>query len=416
MIVEAGIAKAIAAGGGLVSGVALIAGMAGGGQVATAQADQEKFTSAVCAYTSNTPTRVRPIKDLTKEQAANAKTIVNTARELGLPERAAVLGVATGLQESNLRTGVVGDHGQAHGVFQQHPQHGWGTLEQVKDTGYAARAFFKRLVKVKNWDTRPLTEGAQAVQRSAFPDAYAKHEDRAKRIVAALTSGTPAKDVKLSTKDAKLVQTSLEAAISLGVPRSMVVADVAAGIQADGLPSIKTGEDPAKQAEEIVQSVAAKLCAKLSAKIGEVLEGVHLPDTGKGAIAVKNAIKWLGTAYSWGGGNGSGPTLGIGRGARTRGFDCSGLAEYAWAKAGVKIGGHTSTQWRSGKRVPRSQLKPGDLIFFATNPKNPATIHHVVINIDGKRYVHAPYTGSVVKVDRWTANREAEYAGAVRPG
>ncbi len=73
-------------------------------------------------------------------------------------------------------------------------------------------------------------------------------------------------------------------------------------------------------------------------------------------------------------------------------------------------------QWRSGVRVPRAELKPGDLVFFATNPRDPSTIHHVVLNIDGKRYVHAPTTGSKVQVGQWTASREAEFAGAVRPG
>jgi cell wall-associated NlpC family hydrolase len=75
----------------------------------------------------------------------------------------------------------------------------------------------------------------------------------------------------------------------------------------------------------------------------------------------------------------------------------------------------TSTQWAAGARVQRSQRKPGDLTFFATNPMNPSTIHHVVINIDGKRYPRA-YTGSTVKVGRWTAKQEMDYAGAVRAG
>ncbi|RBQ22131.1 hypothetical protein DP939_00100 [Spongiactinospora rosea] len=123
----------------------------------------------------------------------------------------------------------------------------------------------------------------------------------------------------------------------------------------------------------------------------------------------------IGTPYSWGGGGPQGPTFGIGRGARTRGFDCSGLTEYAWARAGAAIGGYTGAQWRSGDRIPRSHLQPGDLLFFATNPEDPATIHHVALNIDGRRYVHAPQTGARVRIDRWTAYREAEYAGAIRP-
>ncbi|WP_084965919.1 C40 family peptidase [Thermoactinospora rubra] len=435
MIAEAGLIKAIAAGGGLVSSIALIAGMTGGGQYAAVQADPAKLASAACAYVDRSPDAAKQVVKvsprrlgLTAEQLKNARTIVSTAHDLGLPRRAAVIGVATALQESSLKNGVVGDNGKAFGIFQQHPEYGWGSRAQVTDPEYAARKFFSRLVKVEDWGSKPLTVVAQSVQRSAFPSAYAKHEGRAERIVEALGGGarTPAASsvsrdpVNLSAKDARTVRASLEAAIALGIPRSAVVADVTSGLQSGHLPSARRASgDSAALAEQIVNSAADRLCTELSKKIGEVLDPKTLEaisKSGRGAVALQAALKMIGVPYSWGGGGAGGPSLGIGRGARTRGFDCSGLAEYAWAKAGVKIGGHTSTQWNAGIRVPRSQLKPGDLIFFATNPRNPATIYHVAINIDGKRYVHAPYTGSTVQVGRWTSAQEAEFAGAVRPG
>ncbi|MDH2426468.1 C40 family peptidase [Sphaerisporangium sp. TRM90804] len=135
-------------------------------------------------------------------------------------------------------------------------------------------------------------------------------------------------------------------------------------------------------------------------------------------MALRAAFKMLGVPYSWGGGGPSGPTFGIRHGASTRGFDCSGLAEYAWARAGVRIGGHTYAQWRSGARIARARIKPGDLLFFASNPRVPATIHHVGLNIDGRRMLHAPRTGDVVKITVWSGSTyyETEYAGAVRPG
>lgn len=139
--------------------------------------------------------------------------------------------------------------------------------------------------------------------------------------------------------------------------------------------------------------------------------------SGRGAIAVRAALRWLGTPYSWGGGGPAGPSYGIAQGAGTKGFDCSGLTEYAWAKAGIAIGGTTTPQWTSGIHIPRSQIQPGDLLFFAYNPRNPATIHHVGLNIDGIRMVQAPGTGGHVEVARWTGNpyRERQYIGAVRP-
>ncbi|MFG1705429.1 C40 family peptidase [Nonomuraea sp. M3C6] len=430
MILEAGLVKAIAAGGGLVSSVAVIAGVAGGGQYAATQADPTKLSSAVCTYTGkpSTPEKTRTASTglrLTSEQAANARIIISTADELGLPRRAAIIGIAAALQESSLHNDTVGDHGRAFGIFQQHPQHGWGTRAQVSDPRHATRTFFSRLIKIDNWTAKTLATVAQAIQRSAFPDAYAKHEARAKRLVTALGSPPTGRTsgVKLSSADTKAVRASLELATALGVTRAAFVADVQMGIEAGALPSARKntslGSDTAHLAEQIVTTVAGQLCKELSQKIGQVLD----PDTlaairtsGRGAVALVAALKMIGVPYAWGGGGAMGPSYGIGHGAGTKGFDCSGLTEYAWAKAGVKIGGHTSTQWRAGVRVPRSQLKPGDLVFFATNPNNPATIHHVVLNIDGKRYVHAPTTGSRVQVGQWTARQEAQFAGAVRPG
>ncbi|MEQ4720908.1 NlpC/P60 family protein [Nonomuraea sp. B19D2] len=431
MILEAGLAKAIAAGGGLVSGAAIIAGMVGGGKYATAQADPVQLASAVCAYTNKSPTTKRSAAptdaQLTPHQAANARIIINTATELGLPRRAAVIGIATALQESSLDNSTVGDHGRAFGIFQQHPEYGWGTRAQVSTPSHATRTFFDHLTKIKNWTAKPLTAVAQTIQRSGFPNAYAKHEAQAERLVTALTeptAGRKARDrLELSPADAKAVRASLELATSLGVTRAAVVADVEMALQAGALRSAgknaKPGDSTAQLAEEIVHTVASQLCKELSQKIGQVLDRETLAairTSGRGTVALTAALKMIGVPYSWGGGGPTGPSYGIGHGAGTKGFDCSGLAEYAWAKAGVRVGGHTSTQWRSGVRVPRSQLKPGDLVFFATNPKDPSTIHHVVLNIDGQRYVHAPTTGSKVQVGQWTANREAEFAGAVRPG
>ncbi len=87
------------------------------------------------------------------------------------------------------------------------------------------------------------------------------------------------------------------------------------------------------------------------------------------------------------------PQPGVAQGAGTVGFDCSGLAMYAWNKAGVRLDHWTGTQWTSGPHVPISALRPGDLIFFATDPSNPATIHHVGIYIGDGRMVEAPLRG-----------------------
>src|SRR5262249_10908785 len=72
---------------------------------------------------------------------------------------------------------------------QQRPSQGWGTPQQLMDPEYSSRKFYERLLTVQGWQTMPLTKAAQAVQRSAFPDAYAKHESLASDIVNLLTNG-----------------------------------------------------------------------------------------------------------------------------------------------------------------------------------------------------------------------------------
>ncbi|GGL42566.1 C40 family peptidase [Planomonospora parontospora] len=128
-----------------------------------------------------------PVAGLDAEQGGNAALIVQTGLELGLPARAAVIAVATALQESQLRNLPYG-HLDSLGLFQQRPSQGWGTPEQILDPRYAARQFYTRLIAVPGWEQLPLTRAAQAVQRSAFPDAYARWEPLAQQTVDALTA------------------------------------------------------------------------------------------------------------------------------------------------------------------------------------------------------------------------------------
>jgi hypothetical protein len=141
-----------------------------------------------------------PVAGLDRAQMANAAAIVAVGKGRRLPRRALVIAIATALQESDLRNvaspavpesleyphqGEEVDHDSV-GVFQQRPSQGWGTVAQLMDPGYSAGLFFDRLVLVPDWADLSLTAAAQAVQRSAFPDAYAKHESVATQVVSAL--------------------------------------------------------------------------------------------------------------------------------------------------------------------------------------------------------------------------------------
>jgi cell wall-associated NlpC family hydrolase len=153
------------------------------------------------------------------EQLSNAATIVAVGRGRGLPERAWTIALATALQESGLRNIPYGDR-DSLGLFQQRPSAGWGSPSQLLDPVYAAGKFYDGLVKTPGWETLPLTVAAQAVQRSAFPTAYARWETAARALVAA-TAGVVCTATQLVGLPGGLGGQIVAAALSqLGVPYS----------------------------------------------------------------------------------------------------------------------------------------------------------------------------------------------------
>jgi hypothetical protein len=126
--------------------------------------------------------------ELSDEQVANVKAIIAATKKSGMDERAAVVAIATALQESKLENlghlGDLNDH-DSLGLFQQRPSVGWGTPQQVTDPAYATAAFLSGLKNVDGWKDMPLTDAAQAVQVSAYPFAYAQWESMAAKTVAA---------------------------------------------------------------------------------------------------------------------------------------------------------------------------------------------------------------------------------------
>jgi hypothetical protein len=128
---------------------------------------------------------------LQPQQAANAAVIGAVGTTRNLPERAVTIAIATAMQESSLRNIDYGDR-DSLGLFQQRPSMGWGTEEQIMDPVYASGQFYDHLVLVPGYLELPLTVAAQEVQRSAFPDEYAKHEPPASLLAAALTGRQPA--------------------------------------------------------------------------------------------------------------------------------------------------------------------------------------------------------------------------------
>ncbi|MEO5708817.1 MAG: hypothetical protein ABIQ59_03240 [Nocardioidaceae bacterium] len=132
------------------------------------------------------------VVDLSTEQAENATTIVAVAVRRDLPARAASIALATAYQESKLANLDHGDR-DSLGLFQQRPSQGWGTAKQIQNPYHAVNAFYDALVKVDGYQTMKITEAAQKVQRSAFPDAYADHEADGRALASALTGYSAAR-------------------------------------------------------------------------------------------------------------------------------------------------------------------------------------------------------------------------------
>jgi LysM repeat protein len=130
---------------------------------------------------------VTPMSD---EMRRNAEVIVSVGRAAGVGDNGLVIALAAAAQESGLRNVHHGDR-DSLGLFQQRPSSGWGTAEQVMDPVRASLAFFggagnpnvgitRGLLDIPGWDAMTLTQAAQAVQISAFPDHYAKWETSAR--------------------------------------------------------------------------------------------------------------------------------------------------------------------------------------------------------------------------------------------
>ncbi len=121
------------------------------------------------------------------------------------------------------------------------------------------------------------------------------------------------------------------------------------------------------------------------------------------SVALRFAFMMVGTPYRWGG---EGTPEDGGR------FDCSGLTQAAYRTAGVELPRTSPQQWYAGRRVSRSALQPGDLVFFGYDTGDPRSIHHVGLYVGHGYMIDAPFTGAVIRFDHID---HPDYMGAVRP-
>lgn len=286
------------------------------------------------------------------EQIPNAKTIVATGVALKMPTRGQVVALATALQESGLRNLSYGDR-DSLGLFQQRPSQGWGTAEQIQDPVYAATQFYTHLLKVDGWQQLTVTQAAQEVQRSGYPDAYAKWEDLATTLQSAIARALGSADDAGESTDTATVAVGSSTCGTEGGVDGAGFGTIPAGALADGY------EIPADAPAEV-------------------------------RTAIRWALGQLGTPYQWGGSctdsHGLNP---MGR------CDCSSLMQRSYGAAGVTLSRTTYTQVKEGKAISLGAVKPGDLLFTEGTAADP---DHVGMYIGSGLIVHAPHTGDVVRI------------------
>jgi cell wall-associated NlpC family hydrolase len=180
---------------------------------------------------------------LSPAQLANAQTIAQIGVSMGVPAPGETIAIATALQESDLQDLDYGDR-DSLGLFQQRPSQGWGTPAQILNPTYAAKQFYTQLLQVPGWRSMPTTEAAQAVQRSAFPDAYAKWQAQAQVLAEEFTGNlvcTPG-DPGDSTVAARAVNAA-GYHIPIGTP-APIISVITFALAQLGKPYVYGGEGP----------------------------------------------------------------------------------------------------------------------------------------------------------------------------
>ena len=277
-------------------------------------------------------------------------------------------------------------------------------------------------------DKAALATTAQAVASTAQAAASTTAQQAQTAQDAALTTSeladvadsTAAAAVEAAaTAKARAQELVSRAESTLGSAREVAASLVRAAAQARRAAALLQAQLKAQAAADVSRSGNADNAdnaAGSSGSSGHQAAGGHGgPASGRAAAQV--ALSWafaeVGTPYSWGGGTEAGPTYGFAQGAHTVGFDCSGLTLFAYGHAGIHLDHYTGSQYLQGQRVSRAaDLQPGDLMFFATDVSDPATIHHVAIYVGQGQMIEAPHTGDVVKV---SPARTVDFIGGTRP-
>ena len=303
-------------------------------------------TNAACTVQADAAVTSLPdLSPLTSDEEHNAATIVTVGQTMKVPPRGWIIAVATAMQESHLHNlGDLGAHNDhdSLGLFQQRPSQGWGTPAQILNPTYASTKFYTKLLTVKDWQGLPLTVAAQTVQRSAYPDAYAKWEPDATQLVGALIA------------DSTTAGTSTGVCAVDGGDQQFDSGDVS-------LPAGFTL--PAGTPTSIIQ-------------------------------AINWSLRQIGTPYSFGGSCSDAHS-----GNPAKQCDCSSLTMMSYRSGGVTIPRLAADQSRAGSPIyDLRTLLPGDLLFLIGSDGTRANPGHVGMYLGQGVIIEAPHTGTLVKL------------------
>lgn len=374
-----------------------------------------------------------------KEQQQNAAVIAQVGRKLGASERDITIALMTALQESGLRNINYGDR-DSIGLFQQ--RDAWGTTAQRMDPTASAMMFFtgghggqRGLFDFKNRESLSLTQAAQAVQVSAFPDAYAKHESAARALLGnapassggSISTGSepntplgapiPGATITLNpTVDRTAGALAAEARAAEGQVDPLTSATVGRATDPVGranAPGARAGApvaradgttDPYAGAADEVQVEPDAQPKSLTMDQFKAL----FPDSastrqfsdpdGSNAIrsdVVSAALQWQGVNYVWGG-------------ESKDGADCSGFLKTLFAGFGVDLPRLSADQARFGQRVGMDEVRPGDILAIDNSPRNLGA-DHVALALGGGWIMELPRPGLAGRKRRIGAGEEGWY-------
>lgn len=326
------------------------------------------------------------------------------AKKYGIP-----VGLAKALigQESGGRDDAVSPKG-AVGRMQIHlPSHPNVTREQARDPDFAMDYGFKLLSghkkKFGSWRLAlaAYNAGPGAVSKYGGVPPYQETQNYVKNILS--RAGAFKSPVGEIEGEAGEPATSLSSGAGAEGQNPGLVPGLSPlqTSSQEGLEALRSGTynptqalqtlSEAKETQEPTQAPAGAPGASQTPQIE--VQGKVTPRA-KAAVALID--DYLGTPYVWGGEN-------------PGGFDCSGLLQYVWAKQGVNIPRVTYDQWKFGKPVTKSTLKPGDAVFFNAGKRGPG---HVGMFIGGGKFIEAPRTGLNVRISKLAGRKD--FVGARR--